>query len=83
MEQTHELLLLGRPGCCLCAELLERAEPLLAQRGWTLREADVDSDLTWREQFGLRIPVLLHRGVVLVEGRVTEQQLAAALERLA
>lgn len=53
------LLLLSRPGCHLCeqmvAELLTEF-PELAPR---LAEADVDSRPDWQRRYGLKIPVLL------------------------
>jgi len=53
------LVLLGRPGCHLCEEALERLEPICRSAGFGLRAADVDASDIWRERHGLRIPVLL------------------------
>ncbi|AXQ30224.1 glutaredoxin family protein [Solimonas sp. K1W22B-7] len=74
------LLLLSRPGCCLCDEL---EEDLLAEFGpgrFELERADVDSRPDWKQAYGLRIPVLLgESGQVLSEGRFDPERVGAAL----
>ena len=74
------LLLLSRPGCCLCDEL---EEDLLAEFGpgrFELEKADVDSRPEWRQAYGIRIPVLLDAsGQVLSEGHLDPARVAAAL----
>ncbi|WP_165797292.1 glutaredoxin family protein [Solimonas fluminis] len=79
-RQGLPLLLLSRPGCCLCDEL---EEDLLAEFGpgrFALERADVDSRPEWRQEYGLRIPVLLDAsGRVLSEGRLDPERVAEAL----
>ncbi|MDM4772342.1 glutaredoxin family protein [Solimonas sp. SE-A11] len=74
------LLLLSRPGCCLCDEL---EEDLLAEFGpgrFELEKADVDTRPEWRHEYGVRIPVLLDAaGRVLSEGRLDPARVTAAL----
>ncbi|HEY0915299.1 MAG TPA: glutaredoxin family protein [Solimonas sp.] len=77
---TPRLLMLSRPGCCLCDEL---EEDLLAEFGpgrYQLEKADVDSRPEWRQEYGIRIPVLLDAdGRLLSEGRLDPERVAAAL----
>lgn len=56
------LLLLSRPGCGLCAELVEDLEATFGADAFRLDEADVDDRADWRERWGLLIPVLLDAG---------------------
>ncbi len=53
------LRLLGRPGCHLCEDLLERARPLVLSRGGTLEEINVDEDPALAARWGNEIPVIL------------------------
>ena len=50
------LLLLGTEGCHLC----EEAEILLQQAGLAFSSIDIIHDESLQQQYGLRIPVLLH-----------------------
>ena len=77
---TQALLLLGRPGCHLCEELLAalQADPLI--RNYPLTQACVDDRADWRASYGARIPVLLNeQGRILAEGRVTLDELRSVL----
>ena len=58
-------LLYTRRGCHLC----EEAEDLLACAGLAVERVDVDADREAAAMFGLRVPVLVAGGRVLMEGR--------------
>lgn len=60
------LLLLGRPDCGLCEELVQDLHAHFGGDRFSVASADVDSRDDWRRRYGLRIPVLLDRygGVV-------------------
>lgn len=76
------LLLLSRPGCCLCDELEEDLLAAFGRRAPELERADVDSRPDWRERFGHSIPVLLDEaGQVLSEGRLDVERVASVLDR--
>lgn len=65
-------LLYSRRGCHLC----EAAEDMLAARVPSAVVVDVDAHPGTRERLGLRVPVLEIDGVVAMEGRFDELQLA-------
>lgn len=53
------LLLLSRPGCCLCDELEDELLAEFGPRAFAVERVDVDSRPEWRQRYGLLIPVLL------------------------
>ena len=74
------LLLLSRPGCCLCDELEDELIAEFGPRAFAIERADVDSRPEWRERYGLLIPVLLdERGEVRSETRLQAELLAPLL----
>jgi hypothetical protein len=54
-----KLLLLGRPGCHLCEQMLEELFTAFPGLVGQVGEAGVDSRDDWRQRYGLKIPVLL------------------------
>src|SRR5262249_30552253 len=79
---SETFTLLTRPGCHLCEEMKSRALPLLAARGDTLAEVDVDSEAALAARFGSEIPVLLDaEGRVLAKARDGADSLARRLKR--
>jgi len=51
--------------------------------GGTIDEVDIDADNALTRDYGLRVPVLLGPGdIVLAEGRIEERPLRRALRRL-
>jgi len=67
MSEDAQLLLYYREGCHLCEELaslLFRGWPQLAEG---MQWRDVDSHPQWAENYGLRVPVLLEGGRLVVE----------------
>ena len=57
-RELKELVVFSRPGCHLCEEVIGLLEPMCRSRGVSLRVADVDLKLEWRDRFGDRIPVV-------------------------
>ncbi len=70
-------LLYTRRGCHLC----EAAEDMLAAqaRATTVEIIDIDADPAVQRLYGLRVPVLLADGTVVMEGRFDETELARLL----
>ena len=74
-------LLYTRRGCHLC----EIAEEFLASQGLdtSVEVVDVDADPGLQQLYGLRVPVLAVDGVVVLEGRFHEADVACLASRLA
>lgn len=53
------LILLGRPGCGLCEEMLEALLTHLGEGRVDVQLRSVDEDPIWQRRWGLKIPVLL------------------------
>ncbi|HEU5113255.1 MAG TPA: glutaredoxin family protein [Acidimicrobiia bacterium] len=71
-----------RPGCHLCDEARPVVEKAVARVGAALNEIDIDADDALTRDYGLRVPVLLGPGdVVLAEGRIEAGALRRALRR--
>jgi hypothetical protein len=74
---------LTRSGCHLCDEARPMVEKLVAAAGGMVEEVDIESDDTLTRDFGLRVPVVLGPGgVVLAEGVIEARALRRALRRL-
>jgi hypothetical protein len=72
-----------RPGCHLCEESRPIVEKAVARVGGTNDELDIDADDALTRDYGLRVPVLLGPGdIVLAEGRIEARPLRRALRRL-
>lgn len=72
-----KVVLFTRRGCHLC----ERAEDLLACRVPEAVIIDVDATPEHVARYGLRVPVLQVQGVDVLEGRIDEAALVAALQK--
>jgi Glutaredoxin-like domain (DUF836) len=64
------LALYSRAGCGLCEEMLAELAPWAADRGLAIQVLDVDTDVTLRRRYGLRIPVLALDGDPVCIGRL-------------
>lgn len=71
------VVLVTRQGCHLCDDALR----LLRQLGVEPELADVDADDHLFELYDWRVPVVLLDSVPVAEGRITPDQLLAALGR--
>ena len=73
-----------RPGCHLCDEARPVVEKAVGSVGGTIHEIDIDDDDALTRDFGLRVPVLIGPGdIVVAEGRIEARPLRRALRRLA
>lgn len=71
------VVLFTRRGCHLC----ERVEDLLACHSPEAVIVDVDARAEDTARYGLRVPVLQIDGVAVLEGRIDEAALVAALTK--
>ena len=71
------IVLVTRQGCHLCDDALR----LLHELGVEPQLADVDADDRLFQLYDWRVPVVLLEGVPVAEGRITRDQLQAALGR--
>lgn len=68
--------LISRKGCHLC----EEAEALLMGLGVPFEWLDVDADEALRSRYTFRVPVLLFKGQVLLEGHFDPDRVRRALK---
>jgi thiol-disulfide isomerase/thioredoxin len=74
---------LTRSGCHLCDEARPTVEKVVAAAGGVVEEVDIDGDDALTRDFGLRVPVILGPGeIVLAEGLIEAGPLRRALRRL-
>ena len=72
-----------RPGCHLCDEARPVVEKAVARVGGTIDEVDINTEDALTRDYGMRVPVLLGPGdVVLAEGRIEARPLRKALRSL-
>lgn len=58
-------------------------EKAVRRRSWALEEIDIDGDDALTRDYGLRVPVVLGPGdVVLAEGRIEARSLLLALRKM-
>jgi glutaredoxin len=65
-----ELLFYSRNGCHLCEAVEAEVAAHAAAAGLAFRRVDVDTDPELVEQYGVRVPVVVHGETVVDEGRV-------------
>ncbi len=73
------LRLLTRPGCHLCDEMKELLNHLSSEIDVSVEEVDITGNKTLARQFGLEIPVLMHKHEVVAKVRTSK---ALLLEQL-
>lgn len=75
---------LTRSGCHLCDQARPLVEKAVSSAGGVVEEIDIDSDDVLSRDYGVRVPVVLGPGdVVLAEGVIEAKSLRRALRRLA
>jgi glutaredoxin len=74
-RKTMRIVMYSRPGCHLCEQTADWLETL----GVAVSTVDVDADPALAREYGLRVPVVVHDGRVVVEGRVDFATLADRL----
>ena len=73
-----------RPGCHLCDEARPVVEKAVRRVGGRIDEIDIDAEDALTRDYGLRVPVLLGPGdIVLAEGKIEARPLRRVLRRLA
>jgi hypothetical protein len=68
-----------REGCHLCDDFLRELAVELGAAFDEVRIVDVDGDADLAVRFGLRVPVLEHRGSVVCEARIDAERIRQAL----
>jgi glutaredoxin len=74
-----EVVLYGRPGCCLCDDAREVLLRVRAAHAFALRERDIESDGELLRTYLERIPVVTIDGVEAFELFVDEHELVRRL----
>ncbi|GMW05483.1 MAG: glutaredoxin family protein [Gammaproteobacteria bacterium] len=54
----RELTVYSRSGCHLCELLIEDLAPMCESAGVRLNILDVDGQQSWKDRYGLRVPVV-------------------------
>jgi len=76
---VNEVVLYGRPGCCLCDDARQLLLRVRADHPFTLRERDIESDDALMRVYLERIPVVTIDGVEAFELLVDEHELVRRL----
>jgi glutaredoxin len=76
---VNEVVLYGRPGCCLCDDARQLLLRVRADHPFTLRERDIESDDALMRAYLERIPVVTIDGVEAFELFVDEHELVRRL----
>ena len=77
------VIFLTRSGCHLCDQARPLVEQAVRSVGGTVEEVDIDGDDVLTRDYGLRVPVVLGPGdVVLAEGRIEARPLRRALRQV-
>ena len=79
MSRDAEVVLYGRPGCCLCDDARELLVRVRSSHPFSLDERDIESDDALLRAYLERIPVVTIDGVEAFELFVDEAEL---IERL-
>ncbi len=72
-------MLLGKPGCGLCAEMREVVERALPALGARLVERDITQDPELERRYVFEIPVLLYEGKEVARHRIGPEELLTRL----
>jgi glutaredoxin len=76
---VRQVVLYGRPGCCLCDEAREVMLQVRADRPFAFEERDIDADESLLRAYLERIPVVTIDGVEAFELFVDPAELAERL----
>jgi hypothetical protein len=66
-----------REGCHLCDVFLQELAVELGREFDEVGVVDVDDDVDLAVRYGLRVPVLEHRGVIVCEARIDAERIRA------
>ena len=75
-----EVVLYGRPGCCLCDDAREMLERIRASTPFELHERDIEADDALLRRYLERIPVITIDGREAFELVIDESELERALK---
>jgi len=75
-----QLILYSRPGCHLCAEMKQIAQPVAAAFTCELLEVDISQDATLEARFGHEVPVLMINGRKAFKYRLSARELRQRLQ---
>jgi hypothetical protein len=78
---SREVILYTRKDCGLCHEAADELRSLQSAMPFELREVDIDTDATLREQYTDVIPVVACDGRVIAQAPIDHSALRAALAR--
>jgi hypothetical protein len=76
---STEVVLFGRPGCCLCDEARDVLLRVRAQQPFALREQDIEQDEALLHRYLERIPVVSIDGIEAFELFVDEAEFVRQL----
>jgi glutaredoxin len=79
---SHEVVLYGRSGCCLCDEAREVLLGARAEHPFVFAERDIDADESLLRAYLERIPVVTIDGVEAFELFVDRAELVQWLSRV-
>lgn len=79
---ADRLELVTRRNCPLCQGARSALIELAARRNLGFSEFDVDEDRALLGRFSDRVPVILYRGQVVAEGRISPDGLRQAVDEL-
>lgn len=72
-----EVVLYGKPGCCLC----DQAKQALAEAGVKFREVDINRDEGLKAEYGIFIPVVEVDGEAVFEAGMNPDDLPELVGR--
>lgn len=82
LAESFELLMYTKQECGLCDEMKKVIEKVSAKTPVALTTVDIETDPELKQQYGLEIPLLFHRGECLAKYRVNEKVLLKKIEKL-
>ena len=77
---SWRITLYTRKDCCLCEEMKEVVQKVLAEIPLEVEEIDVDGVPDLKEKYGNEVPVLFINGRKAFKYRATEKELKRKLE---
>jgi thiol-disulfide isomerase/thioredoxin len=78
-EGRPAVVVLSRPGCCLCDDAIAIIEAVAADRPLDLEVVNIDDDPALVERFGDVIPVVFVNGALASKGPLNRKQLERRL----
>lgn len=76
-----DVVLYGRPKCCLCDEAEKMLGDLRSEFGFVLTKINIDDDPALSQKYGLQIPVITFNNAHRLSLRITPERLRRSLLR--